>query len=128
MRSISSHWKRDFVEQEAALESEIMTRSEKGDWISPMEYVMSNDSSLDSDLIAREVMDKLSRQYPSDSAAGRVVVGWKKDLTASAIMQSSNLTKSEYQGALKQIRQCLLGWGYCPRFRARRDPRGRRYR
>ena len=125
MRSISSHWKRDFDEREAALESEILTRSKEGNWTSPLDYVVSNDASPDSDVSAREVLDKLSRQYPSDSAAGRVVVGWKEDLTPSAIMQSSNLTKSEYQRAVKQIRHCLVGWGVGPKFRAGRDPGGR---
>src|SRR6516225_536411 len=50
MRSISSHWKRDFDEQEAALESEIMTRSKEGEWTSPLDYLLSNDASPDSDV------------------------------------------------------------------------------
>lgn len=128
MRSISSHWKRDFDEQEAALESELVTRSEESGWISPLDYVPSNGASLDSDLTAREVMDRLSRLYPTNSAVGRVVAGLEKDLTASAIMQSFNLTRSQYQGAVKQIRHSLLGWGVYPKFKARRNPGGRRCR
>jgi hypothetical protein len=124
MRSISSHWKRDFDEREADLESDIVTRSNGRGWISPLDNVLSNDASLESDLGAREVLDRLSTQFPTDSPAGRVVKGWRKDLTPSAIMQSSKLTKSEYQRAVKQIRHCLLGWGIRPKLRGRRDPGG----
>ncbi|MGA2647412.1 MAG: hypothetical protein ABSF15_22110 [Candidatus Sulfotelmatobacter sp.] len=53
MRSISSHWKRDFVEEEAALESELATRTEEG-WNSPLENVASNDPCQDRYVAARE--------------------------------------------------------------------------
>jgi len=125
MRSISSHWKRDFDEQEADLESEIVTCSKEGEWISPLDYVVSNHASLESDLSTREVLNRLSGQFPTDSAAGRVVEGWKKDLTASAIMQSYELTKSEYQRAVRQIRECLVGWGWWPKRRGSTDLGGR---
>src|SRR5215469_13261571 len=84
MRSISSHWKRDFDEQEADLESEIVACSKEGEQISPLDYVPSNGASPESELIRWELLDRLSNQYPTDSTAGRVVAGWKKELTASA--------------------------------------------
>jgi len=126
MRSISSHWKRDFDEQEAELESELETRSKEGERISPLDYVPSNGASPESELIRRELLDRLSTQYRADSAAGRVVAGWKKDLTASAIMQSYNLKYSEYRRAVEQIRHCLRGWGFGPKVTDRRDLGGRR--
>jgi hypothetical protein len=126
MRSISSHWKRDFDEQEADLETEIVTRNAEGDWVSPLDYVASNDLSQERCLSGREALDKLSRQFPADSAAGRVVAGWNRDLTASAIMQSFKLTKSEYERAVNQIRLCLLNWGWWPKLKDRRNPGGRR--
>jgi hypothetical protein len=43
MRSISSHWKRgDFDEQEADLESELLTRTEEGDLASPLDNAVSH--------------------------------------------------------------------------------------
>jgi hypothetical protein len=126
MRSISSHWKRDFDEEEADLESEVVTRSEEGDWISPLDHALSNDVPLESGLIARDVLNRLSSVYQPDSTAGLIVAGWKKELNRSAIMQSSNVTKSEYQRVVKQIRLCLLGWGIWPKLRGRRDPGRRR--
>jgi hypothetical protein len=125
MRSISSHWKRDFDEQEADLETEIVTRNAKGDWISPLDHVASNDPSQERYLSVRDVLDKLSRQFPTDSAADRVVAGWKRDLPPSAIMQSFKLTKSEYERAVRQIRLCLLNWGWWPKLKDRLN-RGRR--
>jgi len=125
MRSISSHWKRDSDEEEVDLESEIATRIKEGEWISPLDDVPSNDAYLESGLIAREMIDRLSSQYPPDSAAGRVVAGWKKDLTASAIMQSYTLPKAKYQRAVEQIRHCLRAWGFGSKVTSRRD-RGRR--
>jgi hypothetical protein len=126
MRSISSHWKRDFDEQEADLESEIGTCSNGGDWISPLDQVPSNGASPESELIRWELLDRLSSQFPPDSAAGRVVAGWKKDLTPSAIMRSYKLTKSKYHQAVEQIRRCLRGWGFGPKVTDRRDLAGRR--
>jgi len=127
MRSIASHWKRDSNKgEEVYLQSELVRGNGKKNGSSPMDDVPSNDSPLESNLMAREVLDRLSEQYPTDSAASRVVAGWKKDLTASAIMQSSNLTKSEYQRAVKQIRQSLLRWGVWPKLGGRRDPGRRR--
>jgi hypothetical protein len=125
MRSISSHWKRDFDEQEAELESELETRSKEGDW-APLDHVPSNGATPESELIRRELLDRLSSQYPTDSAEGRVVAGWKKDLTASEIMESNNLKKSEYQRAVEQIRRCLRGWGFGPKVTDRKDFGGRR--
>jgi hypothetical protein len=126
MRSISSHWKRDFDEQEADLETEIVTRNAEGDWISPLDNVVSNDPSQERCLSGREVLDKLSREFATDSAAGRVVAGWNRDLTPSAIMQSFKVTKSEYERAVNQIRLCLLNWGWWPKFKNRRNRVGRR--
>jgi len=126
MHSISSHWKRDFDEQEADLETEIVARNAEGDWVSPLDYVASNDPSQERCLSGREALDKLSRQFPADSAAGRVVAGWNRDLTASAIMQSFKLTKSEYKRAVNQIRLCLLNWGWWPKLEGRKNPGGRR--
>jgi hypothetical protein len=126
MRSISSHWKRDFDEQEADLETEIVTRNAEGDWVSPLDYAASNDPSQEQCLSGREALDKLSRQFPADSAAGRVVAGWNRDLTPSAIMHSFKLTKSEYERTVRQIRLCLLNWGWWPKLKGRRNPGGKR--
>ena len=126
MRSISSHWKRDFDEQEVDLKSEIITGSEEGERISPLDCIPSNGASPESELIRWELLNRLSSQYPPDSPAGRVVAGWKKGLKASEIMESNNLKKSEYLRAVEQIRRCLRGWGFGPKVTGRRDFRGRR--
>lgn len=47
MRSISSHWKRDFDEHETDLESEILKRTEQGDATSPLDNAVSHAPSQD---------------------------------------------------------------------------------
>jgi hypothetical protein len=123
MRSISSHWKRDFSEDEAHLESEVMTQSDEDVWISPLDNAMSDDASQEQYLLAREVLHGFSNRYPTDFAAIQVLAGLCKGLTASEIMEKSELTKSDYQQAVKRIRRCLRRWELGARRVGRRRPK-----
>ena len=87
MRSIASHWKRDFVEEEAALESELATRSGENDWISPLENAASDDPCQERYVAAREEWDLIATLFSDDVAARKVLEGWSREMTSREVMQ-----------------------------------------
>jgi hypothetical protein len=106
VRSISSHWKRDFSEDEAHLESEIMTQSDEDVWISPIDNAPSGDPSQERGIAAREEWGLIETLCRDDPAAKQVLEGWLRGMTAFEIMQNS-LTRWQYQQAAMRIRLCL---------------------
>jgi len=107
MRSISSHWKRDFVEEEEVLlRSELATRSGEG-WISPIDEAVSDDPSQERDLAARQEWGLITTLCRDDLAARQVLEGLSKGMEASEIMQDSKFTRWKYQQAVKRIRRRL---------------------
>jgi hypothetical protein len=104
MRSISSHWKRDFDEQEADLESELPTRIEDDDASSALDNAVSHGPSPERELAAREQWNLIVKRCQGDRAATQVLEGKSLELSASEIMHDYGLTKWDYQQAMKRIR------------------------
>jgi hypothetical protein len=104
MRSISSHWRRDFDEQEADLESELRTRIEEDDASSALDNTVSHCPSPERELAAREKWNLIVKRCQGDHAATQVLDGMSLELSASEIMRDYGLTKWEYQQAMKRIR------------------------
>lgn len=107
MRSISSHWKRDFDEQEADLESEILTRTEEEDATSPLDNAVSQAPSQEREMAARQEWNLLLSRCHGDAFASQVLDGLSRGLTTSEIMKAYRLTRWDYQQAMKRIRLCL---------------------
>ena len=105
MRSISSHWKRDFDEQEADLESELPKRTEEDDASSALDNAVSHRPSPERELAAREKWNLIVKRCQGDHAATQVLDGVSLELSASEIMHDYGLTKWEYQQAMKRIRR-----------------------
>jgi hypothetical protein len=72
MRSISNHWKRDFNEQEAVLESEIVTCEEKDDSTSRLKNAVSEYPSQEREVAARQEWDLIAIRCHDDPAATQV--------------------------------------------------------
>ena len=104
MRSISSHWKRDFDEQEAVLESEIVTCTEEEDSTSPLNDAPSEYPSQEREVAARQEWDLIATRCHNDSGATQVLQGFSRGMTATEIMRDYRLTKWEYHQAVKRIR------------------------
>ena len=104
MRSISSHWKRDFDEQEADLESELRTRIEEEGTGSTLDNAGSHGPSPERELGAREKWNLIVKRCQGDHAATQVLDGVSLELSASEIMHDYGFTKWEYQQAMKRIR------------------------
>ena len=124
MRSISSHWKRDFVEEEEALlESQIAMRGGEDAWISPLDEAVSDDPSQERDVTARQEWALITKLYLDDVAARGVLEGWSRGMTASEIMEDSGLTKWEYQETMRRIRLRLREQDKTLRSKGRRGRR-----
>ena len=104
MRSISSHWKRDFDEREAVLESEILTCSDEEDSPSQLNDAVSGYPSQEREVGAREEWDLIVTLCHDDPAATQVLRGFSRGLAATEIMREYKLTRWEYQQALRRIR------------------------
>jgi hypothetical protein len=104
MRSISSHWKRDFDEQEADLESELRTHIEEEGTGSALDNAASHRPSPERELAAREQWNLIVKRCQGDHAATQVLDGVSLELSASEIMHDYGFTKWEYQQAMKRIR------------------------
>lgn len=104
VRSISSHWKRDFDEHEAEFESEILTRDEEGDATSPLDNAVSYAPSQERQVAARQQWNLIAARCKDDRDATQVLEGVSVGLTASRIMHEYKLSKWKYQQAMKRIR------------------------
>ena len=105
MRSISSHWKRDFDEQEPELESEIPTACQEGNTTSPLDRAVSNAPSQERSLVARQQWNLIVARCRDDRTATHVLDGLSLGLTPSEIMNMFTLTRWEYQQATVRIRR-----------------------
>lgn len=105
MRSISSHWKRDFDEQEPELESEIWTAGPEGYTASPLDKAASNTPSQERSLVARQQWNLIVARCRDDRTATHVLDGLSLGLTPSEIMNRFTLTRWEYQQATVRIRR-----------------------
>jgi hypothetical protein len=104
VRSISSHWKRDFDEQEAEPESELPTRIEEGDAISPLDSAVSHAPSQEREVAARQQWNLIITRCHGDRPATQVLEGLSQGLTTSEVMHAYRLTRWEYQQATRRIR------------------------
>jgi hypothetical protein len=108
IRSISSHWKRDFDEQEPELESEISTADQEGNTPSPLDGAVSNAPSQERDLVARQQWNLIVARCRDDRIAIQVLDGLSLGLTPSEIMNMFTLTRWEYHQATARIRRRAL--------------------
>lgn len=104
MRSISSHWKRDFDEQEPELESEILTPAQEGEASCPLNNAVSRAPSQERELAARQQWNLIAARCKGNRDATYVLEGLSLGFTASQIMHDYKLSKSKYQQAMKRIR------------------------
>jgi hypothetical protein len=105
MRSISSHWKRDFDEHEPELESEISIANQKGTATSPLDRAVSHAPTQERDLVARQQWNLIVARCRHNRTATQVLEGLSQGMTSSEIMNVYTLTRWEYQQATGAIRR-----------------------
>jgi hypothetical protein len=105
MHSMSSYWKRKFVEREAYLEAEIleMPRREGRD-VSPLDNVVSDKATIEESLIEKEREDRIFQLFKHDFEATAVFQGFADGLRKNEITQKHGFNEAQYQAALRRIR------------------------
>jgi hypothetical protein len=103
MRSISSHWKRDFDDEEADPESEILTPTGSGR-VASLDNAVSNVPSQEREIAARQQWNLIAERFRCDPAAKQVLEGLSEGLKVSEIIETYKLSRSEYRQTLKRIR------------------------
>ena len=106
MRSISSHWKRDFCAN-TLLESELVGTGEEDESISLFDRIISNYPSQERYVFSRELRDRLLSAAKNDPIARLILDGLLKGLTISEIREKSGITRSECERVLGKIRRRL---------------------
>jgi two-component system response regulator (stage 0 sporulation protein F) len=119
IKNISFCWKQKFNEREPSLESDIITRNAEGDEMSPLENIDSADPSVlasapwlsrpapapDESLLEKEKHGRIFRTFAHDKEVSAVLQARLEGMTtAREIMQEHNLTKRQYEAAVKRIR------------------------
>lgn len=127
MRSISSHWKRDFDEQEPELESEISIANQEGSATSLLDRAVSHAPSQERDLVARQQWNLIEAHCRTDRTATQVLKGLSQGMASSEIMNVYTLTRWEYQQATGAIRRRArkLDYSWNTRRSAKGDNRDR---
>jgi hypothetical protein len=127
MRSISSHWKRDFDEQEPELESEISIANQEGSATSLLDRAVSHAPSQERDLVARQQWNLIEAHCRTDRTATQVLKGLSQGMASSEIMNVYTLTRWEYQQATCAIRRRArkLDYSWNTRRSAKGDNRDR---
>ena len=103
MRSISHHWKEQFDEQEARLESEILVITPEGEETTLMAQVETGQPDPERILLAKEEVGQILKMFEEDDEAILVLEGWVEGMTGPEIVDLG-LTPKQYEAAVKRIR------------------------
>ena len=103
MRSISDHWREQFDEREARVESEVIVVNPNGEERSPMAQVQSERPTADRILLAKEEVANIFKLFEKDDDAILVLEGWVEGMTGPEIIELG-LTPQQYEAAVKRIR------------------------
>lgn len=104
MRSIASHWKAAYDEDEAYLDSEVAVETEGGEVLSPVENTSSGAPSPERVLIAKEILNSVYRMFHDDDDAALVIEGIKEGWSGPEIVEQLGLSQKRYEAAIKRIR------------------------
>jgi hypothetical protein len=104
MRSIASHWKLAYDEDEAYLDSEVAVETDEGEVLGPVENAPSGAPSQERDLIAKETLNFVYRMFHDDDEAALVIEGIKEGWSGPEIVGQLGLSQKQYDAAIKRIR------------------------
>lgn len=107
MRSVSDHQKRKFDEEEAQLDSELITVDPEGEESSPLDNARSDEPLADRAFFAKEEVTRIFKMFEGDDAAILVLQGWVEGMTGPEIMAALGLTRQQYEATVKRIRYAV---------------------
>jgi CheY-like chemotaxis protein len=108
VKSKADNWKhKRTLELQAYKACESIKRDSEGEEFSLLEKLPSRDKAADQSLIAREQAERILRVFEGDEAATMVLCGWSEGITGCELMTECELTKQQYEAAVKRIRTKL---------------------
>lgn len=106
MRSISSHWARDFdPEEHPVLESDLMKTTGEGDVLSPFELLAATEPDADRNLEAKEQVEEIRAAFITDPVVSVILDGMLEGMSPQDVRSELNLTQTEYETAMRRLRR-----------------------
>lgn len=104
MRSIASHWGDSFSDREAYLETEVVSETDEGELISPLDNVQSAEPLPDRTLIAKEELGSILKSFAGDDDAILIIEAWAEGMTSTEIVEGLGMPKERLEAGAKRIR------------------------
>ncbi len=82
MRSISSHWREQFDENEPLLESELLQTTDEGEVLSPLDVVGSGAPGAERILAAKEELERIEKAVADDTVVSDILGGLRAEMLA----------------------------------------------
>jgi len=105
MRSISSHWREQFDENEPLLESELLQTTDEGEVLSPLDVVGSGAPGAERILAAKEELERIEKAVADDTVVSDILGGLRAEMLAGEIREVLGLSVIEYETAMKRFRR-----------------------
>lgn len=105
MRSVANNWKRSFDENEARLESELITTSESGSESNPLAEVPERRTNVQEKLEIAEQLAKIDKIVEPRERAALILMGMKDGLTGPELQKELEISQKEYETEMTWIRR-----------------------
>ncbi|MGH9389594.1 MAG: hypothetical protein ACRD1Z_08255, partial [Vicinamibacteria bacterium] len=105
MRSISSHWREQFDEDEPRLESELLRTSEQGELLSPLDLVGSDAPGAERIVVAKQQLELVEKAIVGDRIVSDILGGMRAEMLPNEIREVLGLSQTEYETAMKRLRR-----------------------
>jgi RNA polymerase sigma-70 factor (ECF subfamily) len=104
LRSIASHWRDEWNENEEILESDLLVETATGELLSPLDLAISGESSQERSVIAKEQLNAVLKLFAGDAEAETIIEAWALGMTGPEITAQFGISESRFDAARKRIR------------------------
>jgi hypothetical protein len=105
IRSLSSHWEERFDADEALLEAEVISTTSKGEEYNPYQNAPSTGPDGERIMAAKQEVEAIERLFANDPLALEIRGGWRAQMTGLEIQEVLNITRTEYETAVRRMRR-----------------------
>lgn len=106
MRSISSHWARDFdPEEHPVLESELTKTTSEGGTLSPFEQLAATEPDAERNLEAKEQVEEILAAFAADTVVSVILDGMLEGMSPPDVRSELGLSQTEYETAMRRLRR-----------------------
>jgi hypothetical protein len=104
MRSVSSHWREGFDEEEATLEADAIRIGEEGEEINPLLEARSPLPDPERSLAAKEELSQIEGLVADRALAALIVGGMREGSSGPEIKELLGISQTEYETEMKWLR------------------------